>query len=185
MEIDGVVLTAGWGTADLAPELGLRPVRGQADWAEGVEGPAAAWGGYVAPTGSGLLFGATHDRDRTDVESDTEDTRRNLVALAARLPDLAERAGTAPLRSRAAVRATTADRLPLAGRLGERVWLIGGLGSRGFALAPLLAEHVAAEIADAPSPLPVDLAARVSPGRLAERAGRADRSAGTPRGAAP
>jgi tRNA 5-methylaminomethyl-2-thiouridine biosynthesis bifunctional protein len=184
-EIDAVVVTAGWGTAALAPELGLRPVRGQADWAEGVDGHAAAWGGYVVPTGSGLLFGATHDRDRTDVDGDPEDTKRNLGTLAARLPDLAARAATAPLRSRAAVRATTADRLPLAGRLGERVWLIGGLGSRGFALAPLLAEHVAADVMDAPSPLPADLGARVSPGRLAERARRADRSAETPRGAVP
>jgi len=185
IEVDAVVVTSGWGTATLAPELGLRPVRGQADWAEGVDGPAVAWGGYVVPTGSGILFGATHDRDRTDVESDPKDTWRNLATLAARLPDLAERAGTAPLSSRAAVRATTPDRLPLAGRLGERVWVIGGLGSRGFALAPLLAEHVAAGVMDAPSPLPVNLAARVSPGRLAERAGRADRSAGIPRGAAP
>jgi len=175
IEVDAVVVTAGWGTAALAPQLGLRPVRGQADWVDGIDGPAAAWGGYIVPTGAGVLFGATHDRDRTDVESDPADTRRNLAALAARFPQRADRAATAPLRSRAAVRATTPDRLPVAGRFGDRVWVIGGLGSRGFALAPLLAEHVAAGVMDAPSPLPVDLAARVSPGRLAERAGRADR----------
>ena len=176
IEVDAVVVTAGWGTAALAPQLELRPVRGQADWAEGVDGPAAAWGGYVVPTGSGLLFGATHDRDRTDVASDPEDARRNLATLAACLPKLADRAATAPLRSRAAVRATTADRLPFAGLLSERVWVIGGLGSRGFALAPVLGEHVAAEIVQAPSPLPADLARRLSPVRLVERAARADRS---------
>jgi tRNA 5-methylaminomethyl-2-thiouridine biosynthesis bifunctional protein len=32
--------------------------------------------------------------------------------------------------------------------------LLGGLGSRGFCTAPLLAENVAAEALGAPSPLP-------------------------------
>src|SRR5690606_35075328 len=34
-EADRVVITAGWGSAELAPELDLRAVRGQADWVEG------------------------------------------------------------------------------------------------------------------------------------------------------
>ncbi|HEV7229566.1 tRNA (5-methylaminomethyl-2-thiouridine)(34)-methyltransferase MnmD [Brevundimonas sp.] len=176
LEAEAVILTAGWGTAVLAPELGLRPVRGQADWAEGVAAPAAAWGGYVVPTDGGALFGATHDRDRIDVVSDPADMRRNLATLASRLPTLARRVKASKLKSRAAIRATTPDRLPLAGRLGDRTWVIGGLGSRGFALAPLLAEHVAAQIMAAPSPLPIDLASRVDPSRLAERAHAAERS---------
>ena len=32
--------------------------------------------------------------------------------------------------------------------------MLGGLGSRGLCLAPLLGEHVAAQIAGTPSPLP-------------------------------
>jgi tRNA 5-methylaminomethyl-2-thiouridine biosynthesis bifunctional protein len=174
-EADMVVLAAGWGNAALAPQLGLKPVKGQADWATVPAPKAASWGGYVIPTRDGVLFGATHDRDRTDVEADDVASRRNLETLAGRMPNLAERVESARTGRRAAVRATTRDRLPVAGRLTPQVLVLGGLGSRGFALAPLLGEHVAALVTGAPSPLPADLAARVAPDRLTERAERQDR----------
>jgi tRNA 5-methylaminomethyl-2-thiouridine biosynthesis bifunctional protein len=167
-EAEAVVLTAGWGSADLAPELGLRPVRGQADWVEIDDPPAAtAWGGYVAPTGTGFLFGATHDRDDIGTETRPGDSERNRAVLAARLPDLAARIEALPGQARAAIRATTADRLPVCGDLGGGLYGLGGLGSRGFCVAPLLAEHLAALIAGAPSPLPAAFAARLSPRRFA------------------
>jgi len=68
------------------------------------------------------------------------------------------------------VRATTRDRLPVAGILDAGLFVLGGLGSRGFVAAPLLAEHVAALIADSPSPLPRALAQRVDPSRPALKA---------------
>jgi tRNA 5-methylaminomethyl-2-thiouridine biosynthesis bifunctional protein len=49
----------------------------------------------------------------------------------------------------------------------DGLFMLGGLGSRGFCVAPLLAEHVAALATGAPSPLPADLAARVDPSRAA------------------
>jgi tRNA 5-methylaminomethyl-2-thiouridine biosynthesis bifunctional protein len=125
-----------------------------------------AWGGYAIPTGSGLLFGATHDRDDEGAEVRPEDTRRNLATLAACLPRRAVCAQQAPLRSRAAVRATTPDRLPVAGRVEEGLYVLGGLGSRGFCLAPLLAEHVTAQVLQRPSPLGAGLAQRFAPSRL-------------------
>ncbi|NEX95089.1 FAD-dependent cmnm(5)s(2)U34 oxidoreductase, partial [Caulobacter sp. 17J65-9] len=60
----------------------------------------------------------------------------------------------------------TPDRLPLCGAVGEGLFVLGGLGSRGFAAAPLLAEHVAALACGAPSPLPADLAARLEASRF-------------------
>ncbi len=180
---DVVVVAAGWGAAALAVDLPLSPVRGQADWVD-VEGDAlaapVAWGGYRVPTGEGFLFGATHDRGRVDTAASAEDTARNLATLSARLP---ETAGLMPgtMHSRAAIRATTPDRLPLAGAVPDRpgLYVLGGLGSRGFCVAPLLAEHVAALVTGTPSPLPRDLAARLCPGRgrasaLAETAKTAD-----------
>lgn len=162
-----VVVTAGWGASDLAPELKLRPVRGQADWVETDPAPeATAWGGYVAPTGAGFLFGATHDRDEVTTEVRPADTERNRAVLAARFPYLAEAIAATPTQARAAVRATTTDRLPVCGALEDSAWILGGLGSRGFCVAPLLGEHLAATIAGAPSPLPTGFAARLSPGRL-------------------
>jgi len=170
--VDAVVLAAGMGVADLLAEVPLRPVRGQASWVELEEPPpAAAWGGYAVPTPHGILFGATHDRDDIGVDVREADHLRNLATLAGRLPRLAERLASRRLHGRASLRATTPDRLPLAG-LAEGVLLLTGFGSRGFSLAPLLAEHVAALAVGAPSPLPATLAALVDPGRFAARRAR-------------
>jgi len=170
-EAEIVCLAAGAGLAALWPDAATLPVRGQLSWAEGVAAPpAAAWGAHVAPTRGGVMFGATHDRGDTGVDARPGDAGRNLAALAARLPDLARRLDGARIQGRAAVRATTADRLPIAGPLALGLFVLGGLGARGFALAPLLAEHVAAQALGAPSPLPDPLARIVRPDRFAERA---------------
>ena len=58
------------------------------------------------------------------------------------MPALAARLAGAPLSSRASIRAATPDRLPLAGAVpgaGPGLFVLGGLGSRGFCAAPLLA----------------------------------------------
>jgi tRNA 5-methylaminomethyl-2-thiouridine biosynthesis bifunctional protein len=188
-EVEAVILAAGLDAARLAPGLDLRPVRGQASWVDladlDADGPppASAWGGYAIPTRTGLLFGATHDRDDTGVELRTGDHARNLQTLAARLPVLAARLAAQladrPLDGRAALRATTADRLPLAGEgAAAGLYLLTGLGSRGFSLAPLLADHVAALALGAPSPLPQAQAALVDPGRFARRAAARGSGAG-------
>ena len=171
LEADVVVAAAGWGSAALAAAAPLSPVRGQADWVAGVEASPVAWGGYASPTVDGLLFGATHERGETETETSATASEANLRTLAVRLPDLAARAAAAgPTRSRAAVRATTPDRLPLAGELAPGLFALTGLGSRGFCAAPLLAEHVAALATGASSPLPAALAARVAPKRFVKSA---------------
>jgi tRNA 5-methylaminomethyl-2-thiouridine biosynthesis bifunctional protein len=172
-EADAVVLAAGWGAAELlagveAPPR-LAPVRGQASWIDSVAANPVAWGGYLAPTPGGVLFGATHDRGDVSTEAREADTARNRATLAQRLPGLAARieASAGMVMGRAAVRAATADRLPVAGALEDGLFILGGLGSRGFCVAPLLGEHLAALITGAPSPLPSGLAARVAPRRAA------------------
>lgn len=164
---DAVVLAAGWGVQALAPRLALAPVRGQADWTEEqATTPPAAWGGYAIPTPSGVLFGATHERGETEAVVSQAASAKNLATLNARLPGLASRLATSAMNARAAIRATTPDRLPLAGRIAPGLFVLGGLGSRGFSLAPLLGEHVAALAADAASPLPRELAQRLRPDRF-------------------
>jgi tRNA 5-methylaminomethyl-2-thiouridine biosynthesis bifunctional protein len=135
------------------------PVRGQASWALGPGlDHAVAWGGYACPIDGGVLFGATHDRGLSDLDVRPEDHGRNLGTLAEGLPGLAAQVEGLRLQGRAAVRATTFDRMPAAGALGEDgLHLLGGLGSRGFCTAPLLAEHLAAEVLGLPSPLPNSL----------------------------
>lgn len=86
--------------------------------------------------------------------------------------------------ARASVRATTQDRLPFAGAADKekapdgtpapsgRHRLIGGLGSRGFLWAPLLAEIVASEAFGEPSPVEASVADCLDPGRFRARAMR-------------
>jgi tRNA 5-methylaminomethyl-2-thiouridine biosynthesis bifunctional protein len=57
------------------------------------------------------------------------------------------------------------------------LFVLTGLGSRGFTLAPLLAEHVAATALGQPSPLAVGLADTVDPARFDRRARRRGRPA--------
>ena len=156
-EADVVFVAGGAGAGELIGETSwFTPVRGQASW---VLGPrldhARAWGGYACPMDGGILFGATHDRGRTDTDTLAEDHRRNLKTLSEALPALALEAQDLPLQGRAAIRATTFDRLPVAGPLeAPGLYLLGGLGSRGFCTAPLLAEHLTAMALGLSSPLP-------------------------------
>ncbi|WP_420470470.1 tRNA (5-methylaminomethyl-2-thiouridine)(34)-methyltransferase MnmD [Brevundimonas sp. FT23042] len=174
LNADAIVLAAGWGNAALQTAAPLSPVAGQADVAADVAGQPVAWGGYAVPTGSGLLFGATHDRGVTTPTPSEDATARNRATLARRLPGLDRRVDAAgPTRARVAVRATTPDRLPVAGALETGLFILGGLGSRGFCVAPLLADHIAALACGAPSPLTRDLAVRVSPGRFISAEGLA------------
>jgi tRNA 5-methylaminomethyl-2-thiouridine biosynthesis bifunctional protein len=171
-EADQVCLANGADLARLWPGATIEPVRGQLSWVEGVAGPSAAWGAYAAPTRTGLMFGATHDRGDADAAARLADDSRNLEAVAARLPSLAARLAGRPVAGRAAVRATTPDSLPIAGAAAPGLLVLGGFGGRGFALAPLLAEHVAALALGAPSPLPESLARIVAPARFTQRARR-------------
>ena len=119
-----------------------------------------------------MIFGATNDRDDADDGWRAEDDGRNFAALARRRPRLAEQLAGRPLTGRASVRATTPDHLPLAGEIAPGLFVLGGFGARGFTLAPLLAEHLAAQALGTPSPLPLSLARIVRPQRFAERARR-------------
>ncbi len=170
---DIVCLAAGLACADLAPGLPLVPVRGQASLAHGVQtNLGVAFGGYVIAAPGGTVFGATHDRGDTDWEPRDVDEARNLAAVRARLPGFAAALAAAPRRSWAAVRAATADYLPIAGEVAPGLFVLTGLGSRGFTMAPLLGEHVAAAALGAPSPLPARAQALVSPDRFDLRARR-------------
>jgi tRNA 5-methylaminomethyl-2-thiouridine biosynthesis bifunctional protein len=177
-EADVVILAAGLASAGLASGLPLSAVRGQASWVTRFDGPvppATAFGGYVLPMGEGLLFGATHDRGDTACDLRPDDHARNLQTLAEGLPRLAERLAGLALEGRARIRAATPDHLPLAGPAPDAppgLFVLCGFGARGFTLAPLLAEHVAALALGAPSPLPADLAAAVAPARFAARNAR-------------
>jgi tRNA 5-methylaminomethyl-2-thiouridine biosynthesis bifunctional protein len=173
---DAVIVAAGLASAELVAGLPLSAVRGQASWTAPADPPpTAAFGGYAIPTRDGVLFGATNDRGDVARDLRPDDHRRNLEALAEGLPHLAGRLADKPLEGRASIRVTTPDYLPVAGAAPQApagLFVLSGFGARGFTLAPLLAEHVAALAMGAPSPLPGPLAWIVDPARFARRAAR-------------
>jgi tRNA 5-methylaminomethyl-2-thiouridine biosynthesis bifunctional protein len=185
---DLVVVCAGMGVAEIegvdAPAVEGR--LGQVDWvaAEG-EPRAVADGGYAVEAFRKIVFGATFEAAAGAPRVSDEATAHNLDVLKRLRPDVAASATEA----RASIRATTQDRLPFAGRAAEnekapdgtpapsgRHRLIGGLGSRGFLWAPLLAEIVASEAFGEPSPVEASVAECLDPGRFRARAMRRGKS---------
>ncbi|MGH6992705.1 MAG: tRNA (5-methylaminomethyl-2-thiouridine)(34)-methyltransferase MnmD [Caulobacteraceae bacterium] len=168
-----VCLAAGLGSAWLRPELALLAVRGQASLASGIDlRSAVAFGGWALPAASGVFFGATHDRGDEGEDVRGADEGRVLDLVQKRLPRLGGRLARAPRTSFAGVRAATSDYLPLVGSIDEGLYTLCGLGSRGFTLAPLLAEHLVSEALGLASPLPAQLQRIISPSRFSERAAR-------------
>lgn len=163
---DVVCIAAGPGTAALTG-LPLRLIRGQlATSPVRHRGAPSTWGHYCIPTADGTLFGATHDRDDPAADLRAADARRNLAALSAMRPRLAALVGAGPFSARAGVRVAARDTQPVAGPIAPGLFVLTGLGGRGFALAPLLAEHLAADIVGVPSPLPLPLSRLVAAARL-------------------
>jgi len=170
--VDQVFVAAGAGANALLSDLPFVPVRGQASWTEGgVLHTAAAWGGYAVPTRSGVLYGATHDRGETQTDIRAKDNDRNRDVLQTSLPILAGQLEGQAVQARASLRATVPDQLPVAGQIPDQpgLMVLGALGSRGFTLAPLLAEHLVSVTLGRPSPLPRAVIKALEPGRFAER----------------
>lgn len=195
LKADAVVLACGPALARFAPAsfLPLQISYGQIEWGPGAAPSRALMqGAYVAPFEDGVLFGATFDH----APADPADARaRNLAALALLAPELAAGLDAAALHSRAAQRAATPDRAPIAGLLPdeaawrarfaplahgaaaegpapahEGVYVLGGLGARGLTLAPLLAERIVSEMRGEPQMLSRQALEAIHPARFLVRA---------------
>lgn len=180
-EADVVVVAAGPGAARLLPHAGLplRAVRGQLS--ELPETPASrrlravlTFGGYLAPAVGGVhVAGATYDRDGFDADAwplplTDEGHDRVRDALPGLLGGWFD--GVPVVGGRAAVRATTPDRLPFVGAVTQPgLHVLAGLGSRGLVTAPLMAELLVSDMLSEPLPLEIDLAAALLPDRFGER----------------
>ncbi|MCH8488940.1 MAG: FAD-dependent 5-carboxymethylaminomethyl-2-thiouridine(34) oxidoreductase MnmC [Oceanicaulis sp.] len=182
----------------MADQLPLEATAGQSAVFDSDRAPvsAAAWGGYAAAMPGGLMLGATHDKG--DDPGDADRAEAALRALAQEGPaGLAQALG--PVRARwGGVRAAAPDRLPVIGPLPDetfstrwaahaqgraaapppepgaglapRVFTLTGLGARGVAHAPLLAEALASMLCGEPAPLERAALAALHPARFAWRA---------------
>ncbi|MCA0901239.1 bifunctional tRNA (5-methylaminomethyl-2-thiouridine)(34)-methyltransferase MnmD/FAD-dependent 5-carboxymethylaminomethyl-2-thiouridine(34) oxidoreductase MnmC [Microbulbifer agarilyticus] len=142
-------------------------------------------------------FGATFKLKQSATEIRQEEHQENLATLASLLPEFAQEFSSQTLRGRAALRAATPDYLPMAGPvaqweelentygalrknrkqlIGKRtpyqanLYVLAGLGSRGFTYAPLAAEVLAAWINREAMPVSEDLVKALHPMRFAIRA---------------
>ncbi|WP_308367933.1 MULTISPECIES: FAD-dependent 5-carboxymethylaminomethyl-2-thiouridine(34) oxidoreductase MnmC [unclassified Microbulbifer] len=161
--------------------------------------------GYLAPAFHGRhTYGATFKLKETQSELREAEHQENLANLAELLPQIAGEFSTGPMQGRAAVRAATPDYLPVTGpvphweslnntyaALGKNrkqliaqtadyqrnLFVLGGLGSRGFTYAPLAAEVLAAWLCGEAMPVSCDLVKALHPARFAIRAlGKKNRS---------
>ena len=192
---DAVILAAGWQMPDLAEHLDLTGRLGQVEhYQSEVDAPpsALAAGHYALASGVHRLWGATFaDHDGSSPVSSEAARAENTQALDALSPYWRSEALKASLQSRAGVRATTADRLPLIGALPDAdaliadrqilerqawavapsayaidgIYLAGGYGSRGFTWAPWAAEILTAEIFDDPAPARLEALHAIVPNR--------------------
>jgi tRNA 5-methylaminomethyl-2-thiouridine biosynthesis bifunctional protein len=198
MKADRVVLACGPALTTFAAAkfLPLQLSRGQIEWGAG-RAPAHALtaASYVAPFRGGVLFGATFDNTSDlNADPDARSQALNLRALHKLAPNVAASLDLAKLRSRAGLRASTPDHAPIVGGLPDAhawfaanadaahgaapkyqplhdgVFVLGGLGARGFTWAPLLGECLAGEICGEPPLLSAVAAAAIHPARFLARA---------------
>ena len=119
--------------------------------------------GYVIPTASSCLIGATYDHDDlsgavTQANHDTN-LQHARGALGAWADGLTVKSG------RTSLRATTPDRLPYVGELEQELYVSAGHGSRGMISAPLAAEVIAAQMTGEMVPLTPELRQAIDPKR--------------------
>lgn len=152
----------------LTPELFIQPVRGQVTFIKAlpdIESVHCAKG-YLTPLYQQQhCVGATYARGDTDTLSRAQDDEENLDMLQTLVNQAATYCG-----SRASIRATTRDHLPLVGQLKPRLWVLSGLGSRGFTSAPLCAATLVSMLVGEALPMSAELVQRLSLQRAAASA---------------
>ena len=155
------------------PHLRLRSVRGQLTHvpAEAIDAPRVVIlrGGMVLPPVEDVcVVGASYDIDDPDTAPRAESDAANLERLA-RI--LGVQLDGQNFKSRVAFRSVAPDRLPVVGKIANRVYGAYAYGSRGLTWAALSAELIASELEGEPLPIESKLADALHPNRFARRAG--------------
>lgn len=194
LKTDGVVLCTAHELGQFCEtsSLSLMPVRGQISYVAPDPSQKTIFcsEGYLTPDVSGFrVAGATFGKGDTSLEI-RECEHREILEKCALPPDTKITGG------RVALRAMTADHLPLVGAVPDMNWsekayrhlhhgpahekfpparyhdglyVFAGLGARGFLSAPLLSEVLAGLISGTKLPLEEDLATALHPGRFLVR----------------
>lgn len=126
--------------------------------------------------------------DDSSIDPGETNAMSNLDRLRIMDSRLADLCAGLPAQERTSIRSATLDRMPHMGPVldtrvpllprvsqlhqmprSERIWVLGGLGSRGLSFAPLGAEVITAQILEQPMPISDRLARAVDPVRFALR----------------
>ena len=128
-----------------------------------------SFGGYLTPCHDGFHeLGATFDRSGQAI-GDQDAFCHNRDLLPPTLRDILLHLDSCS--GRTSQRASTPDRTPVMGQLAEDIYVLGAVGARGFTMAPLLGEYLAAQIALMPNCLNQSIQAVLDPFRFRLRRG--------------
>lgn len=197
---DAVLLACGMNVTDFAPALPLAARLGQVDCViRNVLAPpsAMASGSYALASGPLRVWGATFEASGPGYAPEGTAAARaeNLAGLERLSPWWVRDAMDGDVSSRASLRATTPDRLPLIGAVPDSaaasarfepmkkgrpvdadaplmagVYVASGYGARGFTWAPWAAAVLAARLMGEPAPASLGALRAVSPMRFVFRA---------------
>ena len=121
--------------------------------------------GYILPMQENITWiGSSHEKDFENMDISFE-VGMELVKKINKNFKI-NLAGTENMLMEARLRTGSKDRLPLAGKIQENVYVIGALGSRGFSLGPILGEYIASLINNSPSPISSGIALAIEPLRF-------------------
>ncbi|MEV0295706.1 glycine oxidase ThiO [Nocardia sp. NPDC050710] len=157
-DFDQIVLAAGAASARLAPELPVRPVKGEILRLRHRPGAAPAPRRvirarvhgrpvYLVPRGDGIVVGATQYEAGFDTAVTVSGVRDLIADAEAVLPGIGE---YELAEATAGSRPSTPDNLPLIGRLTDRLVVATGHGRNGMLAIPLTVDATLGLLAGAP-----------------------------------
>ena len=179
---DTLIMAAGAGLAALAephiPDCRFQITAGHVTHLEGATfelNSGLSFGGYMARAADGTIaLGASfdhHDLEQPLPPRGKAAHQANFDLLPVGVKDHLPKA-TDHLPGRTSLRLASPDRQPVAGKLGEGLFVLSCLGARGMVTAPILGEYIASLGLGLPSPLDKAMEAVVDPGRFSARAKR-------------
>ena len=121
--------------------------------------------GYILPKVNNITWiGSSHEKDYEDLNICYKVGKQIVKRVDKNFK--IKLAGTSDMLMEARLRTGSKDRVPLAGKIDENVYALGGLGSRGFSLGPLLGEYISSLINNTPSPISAGIALAIEPLRF-------------------
>lgn len=171
-----VIVANAKNSVSLCPTLPpLTVIRGQMSW---LPAPASSprlalgYGGYTVTYQNNLILGSSFVRDDECTDIRLNEHESNLALIKTSFPQLADQLPpTSTWQGRASLRALPRDSMPVVGAVPQMkdVFVLAGLGSKGFSFAPLCAELLAAQILGGALPMTDKLAAAIRPDRFIKK----------------